>query len=567
MATMKHFGLNQQETNRNTVSSEIDDARALFEVYYQPYTGAIEAGCGAAMCSYNLVNGTHACANAQLLSKDLKEHLGFKGFVMSDWWATHESSDALNGLDQEEPGSDAGTGGDYSGEWFSPSSLARAGVTGEALDAMAGRVLVGLGSAGLLPGGQWPQKLCTGGVDCQSFLYETNATSQAHAHLALEVARESVLLLKNDGVLPFQVKGATVSEPLRIAVVGAACDAPNHIDEMLRAWDLGNYYVVGGSGRVIPSSVTTVVDGVRSQAQTANEAAGENVVEVVESLTDDPAAAALLFQGGGQGGGRMVAVACGGANTTEGRDRASLALQEEDFLLAVADEAQRAGTPLVVAMLCPGPVTTPFRDKVNGLVAIFLGGQATGAAVASVLFGESNPGAKSPVTFPVSEQDVVAPCRELVCPYSEGLLVGYRALDASGTDVAFPFGHGLSYSTFDYAWAIEPKMGHRSSDAIALQVTLQVTLTNKSQLDGTEVLQVYVGYPPGAGEPPKVLKKFKKVTVPAGRSTDVDLSIDSDDLRVWDNHAWGFVPFPGNYTFYVGSSSRDIRLHTSALLL
>mmetsp|Transcript_154 Transcript_154/g.346 ORF Transcript_154/g.346 Transcript_154/m.346 type:complete len:395 (+) Transcript_154:80-1264(+) len=376
-----------------------------------------------------------------------------------------------------------------------------------------------------------------------------------------------------------------------IAVVGSACDAPNDVDALLAQWNLGNYYVVGGSGRVIPPKVTTVAQGIRARVNQESLARGAGVnVEVVESLTDDVDAAVAAMNA--NGGVNTVVVACAGAITTEGEDRASLSLDQEDFLVEISAAASAAAVPLVATLLCPGPVLTPFRFNTSAILAIFLGGQHTGTAVASVLFGDTMPSAKLPVTFPDKEEDVVAPCAgpsdaPYPCPYSEGLFVGYRQLDAQNKAVAFPFGHGLSFADFEYtANNDKNKNENKNGDegdaflvvtevAVEVNVALAATVgaATKKKEDTVqpssatmvaEVVQVYVGYPAAAEEPPKVLKAFQQVLVPTdGSTSSATLTIPFTDLTVWSNAVWGFVQAPGTYTFYVGSSSRDIRLQAT----
>jgi beta-glucosidase len=234
MAVMKHFALNSQEIHRNDGSSNIDE-RTFQEIYLPPFAGAVDAGVASVMCGYNQVNGVHDCANGKLLNRDLKERMGFNGFVMSDWWAIHDTGYQVGGLDMSMPGNDG---------CFADAMLAASGPT--ALDDMVTRVLAGMISTGVMDA----PALCAVGVDCDDFLFKVNASSAEHGALARDIAAQSIVLLKNtvgsgpNKVLPLgQTPGQT------IAVVGAVCDSDYNLDALTAKWDLGNYYVLGGSGR------------------------------------------------------------------------------------------------------------------------------------------------------------------------------------------------------------------------------------------------------------------------------------------------------------------------------
>ena len=328
-----------------------------------------------------------------------------------------------------------------------------------------------------------------------------------------------------------------------VAVVGSACDAPNEIEDMNAKWNLGNYYVVGGSGRVIPASVTSIAGGIRAMD-----------VTVVESLTDVVTDAVVAMEGAD------AVVICGGTTTTESTDRSDLSLEEEGF---ISDVAALSNVSTVVAMMTPGAVVLPFLDDVDALLNVFLGGAATGLAVADVLFGVVNPSAKSPITWPVDEDDVTAPCDSTDCYYDEGLFVGYRGL--SDVQVNFPFGHGLSYTNFTYGAASEVVV-----EEGALSWTINIT--NTGSIAGSEVAQLYVTFPLSAGEPDMVLKSFAKTAIEAGATENVTFNVPATDLLVWSNEAWAFVNVShaagvgDNFTAKVGSSSRDIRLITEFVL-
>mmetsp|Transcript_17584 Transcript_17584/g.54970 ORF Transcript_17584/g.54970 Transcript_17584/m.54970 type:complete len:630 (-) Transcript_17584:32-1921(-) len=501
LTTVKHYVLNNQETNRSSYSA-VAEASAAREAYLPPFRAAAAAGCASAMCSYNRVNGTYSCSNAGSLAE-----LRLRGgFVVSDWGATHETA-VEKGLDVDMPGSDG---------WYSPSRLAE--VPADAIDQAVARVL--------RPLSRLDRAGCAPGPECAALLYGVNASTPAHRRLAERIATNATLLLKNT-ILP-------LDETTRLGVVGSACDAPNDVDDLFASNDKGNYYVIGGSGRVVPQAVTTVLQGLEARFSS-----------VASSRSDDVDAALRLARA------VDVLVACGGALSAEGADRDSLSLDQEQFL---RDVARRSPVPVVVVALAPGVVLLPFKDDAAAVLVSFFGGQATGAAVANLVSGSAVPTAKSPVTFPLSERDTVAPCRASTCYYDEGLFVGYKAL--ADTDVAFCFGHGLSFTVFDFAWRAPPRLlgGPRS-------LAFSVRVANAGDAyPGVETVQIYVAYPPAAGEPPLQLKAFKKTPLlqPNGGNATLTFDLALDALRVYRHDAW-ILP-AGTYHLHVAASSRDLRL-------
>jgi beta-glucosidase len=240
---------------------------------------------------------------------------------------------------------------------------------------------------------------------------------------------------------------------------------------------------------------------------------------------------------------------------TEGADLPTLALPgDQDALI----EAVAAANPHTVVVLdTGGPVLTPWRDKVAGILAAWYPGQENGDAIASLLFGDVNPSGKLPVTFPRSDDQgpLTSPERfpgvNDTVRYDEGLLVGYRFYDARGQQPAYPFGHGLSYTTFSYG-RLRVLRSFQRGGAI-----VKVRVANTGEREGAETVQLYVGFPAGAGEPPKVLRAFRKVQLDPGQRATVTLTLDRRDLSVWRGHGW--VSPAGRYRLMVGSSSRDIR--------
>jgi len=240
-----------------------------------------------------------------------------------------------------------------------------------------------------------------------------------------------------------------------------------------------------------------------------------------------------------------------GTTSSEGGDRRDLSLEDEDKLIGAV--AATAGDKVTVVAVTPGAILTPWRDEVGAILIPFMPGQEYGNAITDVLFGDVNPSAKLPITFPKVENEVgfaqeQYPGKNGVSLYSEGLEVGYRWYAAHDVKPAFPFGHGLSYTNFEYsALSIE---GH----------TISCQIKNVGSVDGAEIVQVYLGFPEQAGEPPKQLKQFQRVALASGKHATVSLQLDEMSLSIWDItvHDWAIVP--GEFKVMVGSSSGDIRL-------
>jgi beta-glucosidase len=517
IATVKHFAVNSQETNRYYVSSNVDD-RTLHEIYLPPFAAAIAQGqVGAVMCAYGEVNGVFSCQNSSMLTTVLRKQFGFRGVVMSDWGATWSTvASAKAGLDLEMPG----------GAFFGPalaSAVASGAVSTKAIDRMAGDILTSMFRLGVVDRPPPPR------TDAAAF---ADVSSLADQRVALRLAEEGTVLLKNaTGTLPLHL-GAGAS----IAVIGAPAGFG----------DIAPYIGGAGSAAVTPTNPVTPL-----QALTARAAkAGETVVSADGS--DAAEAAAVAAQA-------KVAIVFAYDQEQEGRDRTTLALPngQDQLIAAVAQANPRT----VVVLDTGGPVLMPWLDQVAGVLESWYPGQQDGDAVAALLFGDVDPSGRLPQTFPTSDTSVPASTpgqwpgsgEGQDAAFTEGLEVGYRWYDENKVAPLFPFGYGLSYTRFAY--------DHLRVRRAGPSVSVTFTLRNVGSRPGTEIPQLYLDDPAAAGEPPKQLQGYQRVFLRPHKSALVTMTLTRRAFAYWDSTAAKWRVTPGLYRILVGSSSRDIRLH------
>jgi beta-glucosidase len=546
---LKHYALNDQESGRNYVNVKIDK-RAMRESDLLAFEIAVkDSGVGAVMCSYNLVNGDYACENSYLLKDTLKRDFGFQGFVLSDWGATHSTTKAaLAGLDMEMPGDT------YFGE-----ALAKAVKSGAVpmsrLDDMVHRILRTEFAVGLfdLP----PERKV---VDVFAGL-----------EVAQRVAEQGSVLLKNaQGQLPLRA-----SRLNSIAVIGS------HADVAVLSGG-GSAQVDPPGGNAVPppplpagASPMAFLDQVvwhpSSPLKAIRAKAGHAKVEYNGGL--DPGAAAELAKASD------VAIVFVNQPTSEGRDVPSLSLPDNQDQLV---NAVAAANPHTIVVLETGdPVTMPWLDNVSAVLEAWYPGIRGAEAIANILFGDVNPSAKLPVTFPRAEADLPHPqltqqppaasaadiaspfpgarfrmnTRRFEVDYNEGLKVGYKWYDAEGKQPLFAFGHGLSYTSFAYS---DLKVVRGQA------VTVTFNVKNTGARAGAEIAQVYVSLPASAGEPPKRLVAWDKVQLRPGQVKKVALTLDPHYLSIFnaDKGEWELVA--GDYKVWVGGSSRNLPLSENA---
>lgn len=543
---IKHYALNDQESGRNAVNVNIDKRAARESDLLAFEIGVHESHAGAVMCSYNRAWGDYACENTYLLNDLLKKDWNFPGFVLSDWGGTHSDAKAsAAGLDHEEPG-----------EIFYGDTMKKAVESGKVpvaeLDEHVRRILRSMFACGVVD--DPPVKSVVdviGGLE-----------------IAQKIAEHSIVLLKNDllkndrAILPLDA-----SKIHSIAVIGAHADVG-----MISGGGSAQVDPPGGNAIMPPGQgqthwqehiwfPTSPLKAIRVKAPSAN---------VQYDSGADPASAAALAKSSD------VALVFAHEWESEGMDLDSLTLPEnQDALIAQV----AAANPRTVVVLETGTaVTMPWADQVPGIVEAWFAGSRGADAVANILFGDINPSAKLPMTFPKSVADLPHP--DLVKPpahsggggwkriaaglpafqvtYDEGVKVGYKWYDAENKPVLFPFGYGLSYTSYSYSNLAVT----RGKD----DVQVSFTVTNTGSRPGAEIAEVYAGLPAAAGEPPKRLVGWSKIKLNAGESKEASVVVDPKYLSIFnvDKNAWQLLP--GDYTILVGGSSQSLPLKESISL-
>ncbi|HWU95659.1 MAG TPA: glycoside hydrolase family 3 C-terminal domain-containing protein, partial [Sphingomonas sp.] len=519
ISTVKHYAINDQETDRDTGNSIIDQgvARTSDLLAFQ---FAIEKGDpGSVMCSYNRVNGTHACENAWLLNDVLRRDWGYKGYVMSDWGATHSTAPAANaGLDQ-----DSGFPFDKEPYFGAPlkAAVAKGEVSAARLDAMAGAILHAMFANGLVdqPVTEAPMDLAP-------------AMLADHGEMTRKDAEGGAVLLQNKGaILP--LSPAT----RKIVVIGGRADKGVLAGS-------GSSLVYPVAGNAVPGLKPTTWPGpvmyypdaplaaIRAQAPNA---------EVVFADGGNAGSAAKLARGAD------VAIVFATQWAGEAFD-VSLTLEDgQDKLIAAV---AKANPRTVVVLETGGPVLTPWRGQVAGILAAWYPGTQGGDAIANLLFGKVNPSGHLPATFPASLDQLPKPSapNKGDTTYGEGATVGYKWYDAKQLTPAFAFGHGLSYTEFGYSG-----LSARADDG---SVSASFTVRNTGRVKGKAVPQLYVA---GAGwEAPKRLGAFDKVELAPGEAKKVSLKVDPRLLATWDAASGSWKIAGGSYKVMLGTSARDI---------
>ena len=521
--SLKHYAVNNQETDRLRVSAELDE-RTLREIYLAGFERAVtQARPWTVMCAYNKVNGVHASQNAWLLTTILRNEWGFDGLVVSDWGAVHDRVAALAaGLDLEMPPNLG----------VSDAAIITAVGSGQldehVLDTAVARVLqlIDRASATTEP---------PPGLDLD-----------AHHALARAAATECAVLVKNeDHLLPLRPTAGDT-----IAVIGEFARTPR--------------YQGAGSSQVTPTRVDIALDELRSAVPEGVEIAFAAGYGINTSDHDQELAAEAVALAGGAD----VVVAFLGLPATdesEGFDRSHINLpaNQTALLSRLAD-----ANPNLVVVLANGSVVrlADWEQHAKAVLECWLSGQAAGGAAADLLLGAANPSGRLAETLPLRLEDTPAylnfPGEAGHVRYGEGIFVGYRGYDALDLQVSYPFGHGLSYTSFSYADLTTNLTGSAQDGDLLVNVSCRVTNTGDRR--GKEVVQLYVGDPEASvARPVRELKAFAKVDLDPSETTVVDLPLTARDLSYWSTTLNDWALEGGEFELAVGASSRDLRLTTT----
>jgi beta-glucosidase len=524
--SVKHYAANNQETDRLRVDAQVDE-RTLREIYFPAFERIVKA-CQpwTIMCSYNKVNGLSASENPWLLTTVLREEFGFTGLVVSDWGAVYHRVPAVKaGLDLEMPPNLP----------RSPDQVVAAVGSGEldeqVLDARVRTVL----------------ELVDRGLDVLGL--DEDFDADVHHRLARAAAAESVVLLKNESaILPLAPES-------RIAVIGEFARTPR--------------FQGAGSSQVTPTKVENALDELTATFGDVTFAAGYHIDKggIGETSADD-ALRAEAVEAAAAADTVVMLIGLPGADESEGFDRTHMRLPANQI---AALHAVAAANPAVVVVLVNG-ATVELGEVVphaRALVEAWLGGQAAGGAIADVLSGAVNPSGRLAETVPHRLEDNSSylnfPGDSRMVRYGEGLFIGYRGYDASHTGVAFPFGFGLSYTTFALSGLDVSVSGSVAEGNLAATVT--VTVANTGSVAGAEVVQVYVrDVECSAARPVRELKGFAKVGLEPGESEQVTIALDQRAFSFWSELLGRWVVEAGEFAIEAGPHSRDLPLTRTVIV-
>ncbi|WP_278236080.1 glycoside hydrolase family 3 C-terminal domain-containing protein [Isoptericola sp. AK164] len=524
--SLKHFAANNQETDRMRVSAEVDE-RTLREIYLPAFeTVVTRSQPWTVMCAYNKINGVYASQDPWLLTEVLRDEWGFEGLVVSDWGAVDDRVEGVAaGLDLEMPSS-AGIND------ARVVAAVRAGELDEAVvDQAATRVLTMVARA------------LEAAADPGTF------DAATHHALAHEVATRTAVLLKNDGdVLPLDPSAAA-----DLVVVGEMARTPR--------------YQGAGSSQVNPTRLVSALDAFAERGLDVPFHPGYVLAEAAGKPGQDRTDAELRAEAVAAADGRTAVVFAGlpAVDESEGYDREHMDLPAAHLAL-VREVAAVAARTVVVLSNGSAVTVSGWEDAADAILETWLGGQASGSATVALLLGEASPSGRLAESIPVALTDVPAqlnfPGENGAVRYGEGLFIGYRGLDATGADVSYPFGHGLTYTSFGYADltvdadAVTPAT---APDDVVGRVAF--TVTNTGSREGVAVPQLYVGRPGSAvARAPRELRGFRTVALQPGETKRVELALTRRDLSHWDTATHGWVVEPGAVEVAVGASSRDLPL-------
>ena len=558
-ACVKHYAVNNQEFQRTQSNSVLDD-RTLYEIYLPAFKAAVQEGnAWSIMGSYNLYNGQFNCHNKKLLVDILKGEWGFDGVVVSDWGGCRDDEEAvLNGLDIEM------------GTWTN-------GLSGAASDGYRQYHMADPYLKGLREGKYTTKELDDKVRRILRLIFRTSMRPEPnygrfvcpeHYQAAREISAAGVVLLKNENnALPLNVP-----EGGKILLVGE-----NVVKKMV---------VGGGSSNLKTAYEVNPLEGIQNaygdkaeivwaRGYVGDTSTSYNAVSTGQDLTDNRSPEVLIAEAVEMAKDADYVIFVGGLNKSDHQDNEStdrlqitLPYNQEDVILALSEVAKN----LVVVNISGSAVAMPWADSVDAIVQGWYGGTETGNALADVLTGKVNPSGRLPFSIPFKYED--GPIKtEAQYPgikteddefwqthYSEGVYVGYRWYATKEIPVQFPFGHGLSYTTFEYSNAKAAKSSMTANGTLKVSVDI----TNTGDIDGAEVVQLYIADPESSiDRPAKELKGFEKVWLKAGEKKTVTFEIDAEDLSYFDADKHEWVAEPGEFQALLGSSSENLHAAVS----
>ncbi|KAF9533583.1 glycoside hydrolase family 3 protein [Crepidotus variabilis] len=562
-ACAKHFLANNQEHWRYGLSANLDD-RTTHEIYFYPFLRSIEAGVSSIMCAYNRFNDTSSCHNAGLIGPNgLMQTSGFKGYVVSDWGATHDSAadNANAGLDMEQPGDYIVIGGGAFYNGGLKNAVNSGSVSQARLNQMVTHILAPfyrLGQDADFPltnfdaqkrDGSGPRNL------------NINVRTPGHTALSREIAAASSVLLKNARGLDASgrtIRGLPALKGVAktVAIVGQDAKMLNKDCGELNECNDGTMVVGWGSGSNSLDFVVPPIDALTSylgNSATLTSSLSNNLNDGANAAKGKDMTFVFVNAMSGELGFYDTVV-----NNMGDRNELDLWWSGADLVGRVAAVCNNT----IVIVHSVGPVYMPFSTNPNVTAIIYAGapGEQTGPAIVDVLYGVYNPSGRMPFSIADNEgaYGTSIVYNSLGFPeinYTEGLFLDYRILDRNKVTPRYEFGFGLSYTTFGYSTLSVSQAGDDFS--------ISFTITNTGSVDGTEKPQLYLGYPPSAGEPAKVLRGFEEVPLAVGITTTVTVALDRRSMSVWHTPSQSYVRPSGTFTIYIGASIKDIRLTTT----
>jgi beta-glucosidase len=512
--SLKHYAVNDQEHERMTISAEVSP-RALHEIYLRPFEIAIsEAQPTTVMNAYNKINGTYAANNEYLLNEVLRKQWGFKGMVITDWGAVDDRVQGIRARLHLQMPADGG---------INDQKIVAAVNSGELAESELDEVVYSTLGVTLR-------------LDASKGRYDSYDREEHH-QLAYKVASEGIVLLKNDnGILP-------LGKNEKIAVIGNFAKIPR--------------YQGSGSSLVNPTRIDNLIDNLKATFAPGYDLMGKTSPEQLEQAKQIARAADKV----------VVVIGLTFLEESEGFDRASYGIAPGHRQLL---EAVIASNPNVIVVLQNGsPVAMPWIDQVGAVVEAYLGGQAGGRALADVLTGKVNPSGKLAETFPVSIEDnpthIAWAGEEGKSYYSEGVFVGYRYYDKKNVEPLFPFGYGLSYTSFEFSDISVDRVAFSEKDT----VNISVVVKNTGKIAGQEVVQLYVkDLVSSVMRPEKELKHFSKILLKPGEKKTVSFQLSNRDFAFYSARHKQWISETGDFTVMIGNSSQNLpEQHEISLLV